>query len=97
MTKQHDQTTNARSLVQKSRLERYLEITAFLWTKKPPFDKTTSTNRNTNVSFTEKQARKILATSEQNHGLTRFDICKFFDNRKMSFLRTKKPPFDKTT
>ena len=69
----------------------------FLWTKNPPFDKTTSTNDNTNVSFTEKKARKIFGTSGENHELTRFKICQFFDYSKMSFLWTKKPPFNKTT
>ena len=45
----------------------------------------------------EKWARKIFETSDENHGLTRFKICKFFDYSKMSFLWTKKPPCDKTT
>ena len=71
--------------------------TWFLWTKKPPVEKTTSTNDKTNVSFTEKQARKIFGTSDQNDALTRYKICKFFNYSKMSFLWTKKPPFDKTT
>ena len=64
---------------------------SFLWTKKPPFDKTTSTNDETKVSFTEKWPRKIFGTDDQNHGLTRFEICKFFDYSKMSFLWSKKP------
>ena len=34
---------------------------------------------------------------DKNHGLTRFKICKFHDCSKMSFLWTKKTPFDKTT
>ena len=70
---------------------------SFLWSKKPPFDKTTWSNEKTKVSCTEKYARKIFGTSDQNHGLTRYKICKFFNYSKMSFLRTKKPPFDKTT
>ena len=70
---------------------------SFLWTKKPPFDKRTWSNYKTNVSWTEKWAPKIFGTDDQNHGLTRFKICKFFDYSKMSFLWTKKPPFDKTT
>ena len=70
---------------------------SFLRTKKPPFDKTTSSNDKTKVSCTEKKARKIFGTDEENHGLTRFKICKFVDYSKMSFLCTKKPPFDKTT
>ena len=70
---------------------------SFLSTKKPPFDKTTSTNDKSKVSFTEKCPRKIFGTDDQNHGLTRFKICQFFDYSKMSFLWTKKPPLDKTT
>ena len=42
-------------------------------------------------------ARKIFGTSDENRGLTRFKICQFFDYIKMSFIWTKKPPFDKTT
>ena len=68
---------------------------SFFWTKKPPFDKTTSANDKTKFSFTEKWAQKIFGTDDQNHGLTRFKICQFFDYSNMSFLRTKKPPFDK--
>ena len=45
----------------------------------------------------DKWARKIFETSDENHGLTSFKIGKFFDYSKMSFLWTKKPPFDKTT
>ena len=63
----------------------------------PPFDKTTSSNNKPKVSCTEKYARKIFGTSDENHGLTRFKICKFFDYSKMSFLWTKKPHSDKTT
>ena len=70
---------------------------SFFWTKKPPFDKTTRSNDKTKVSCTEKQARKIVETYDQNHELTRFKICKFLDYSKMSFMWTKKPPFDKTT
>ena len=70
---------------------------SILWTKKPPFDKTTSLNGKTKVSWTEKWAQKILGTDDQNHGLTRFKICKFFDYSKMSFLWTKNPLFDQTT
>ena len=68
---------------------------SFLWTKKPPFQKTTSTNDKTKVSFTEKWPRKIFGTDDQNHGLTRFKICQFSDYSNISFLWTKKPPFDK--
>ena len=70
---------------------------SFSLTKKTPFDKTTLINDKTNVSFIEKEARKICGTSDEDHGLTRFKICQFFDYSKMSFLWTKKPPFDKTT
>ena len=49
------------------------------------------------MSCSEKQARKIFGTDDENHELTRFKICKFFDYSKMSFLWTKKPPFEKTT
>ena len=70
---------------------------SFLWTKNPPFDKTTWSNDKTKVSWTERYSRKIFGTDDKNHGLNRFKICKFFDYRKMSFLWTKKPPFDKTT
>ena len=70
---------------------------SFLRTKTPPFDKKTRSNDKTKVSCTEKEAQKIFGTFDENHGWTRFKICKFFDYSKMSFLRTKKPPFDKTT
>ena len=70
---------------------------SFLWTKKPLFDKTTWSNDKTKVSCTEKCARKIFGTYDQYHGLTRFKICQYFDYSKMSFLWTRKPPFDKTT
>ena len=70
---------------------------SFLWTKKPPFDKATLINDKTYVSFIEKKAQKMCGTSDQNHGLTRFKICQFFDYSKMSFLWTKRPLFDKTT
>ena len=70
---------------------------SFLWTKKTPFDKITRSNDKTKVSWTEKKARKIFGTYDQNHGLTRFKICKIFNYSKMSFLWTKKPPIDKTT
>ena len=71
--------------------------TSFLWTKKPPFYKTTWSKEKTNFSCTEKEARKIFETFDENHGLTRFKICKFLDYSKLSFIWSKKPPFDKTT
>ena len=70
---------------------------SFFWTKKPPFDKRTWSNDKTNVSWKEKWAPKIFGTDDQNHGLTRFKICKYFDYSKRSFLWTKKPSFDKLT
>ena len=69
---------------------------SFLWTKKLPFDKTTFLNDKTEVSCTEKKARRIFGFFDENHGLTCFKICKFLDYSKMSFLWTKKSPFDKT-
>ena len=68
---------------------------SFLWTKKPPFDKTTWSIDKTKVSWTGKWAQEILGTDAQNHGLTRFKICKFLDYSKMSFLWTKNPLFVK--
>ena len=70
---------------------------SYLWTKKPPFDKTTLSNDKTKDSCTDKWAPKIFGSYDRNHGLTRFKICKFFDYNKMSFLWTNKPPFGKTT
>ena len=70
---------------------------SFSWTKMPSFEKRTLSSDKTKVSCTKKYARKIFGTFEENHGLTRFKICKFLDYSKMSFLWTKKPSFDKTT
>ena len=70
---------------------------SFLWYKKPPFEKTTSSNDKTKVTFREKKTENIFGSSDQIHGLTPFKICKFFDHSKMSFLWSKKPPFEKTT
>ena len=47
---------------------------AFLWTKKPLFDKTTLSNDKTKVSCTEKWPRRIFGTDDENHGLTHFKI-----------------------
>ena len=60
-----------------------------LWTKKRPFDKTTSSNDKTKVSWTEKKARKIFGTDDQNHGLTRFLLTKKHDQttRPMSLVQ----------
>ena len=71
--------------------------TTFLSSKNPPFEKRTSSNEKTKVTFTVKQARKIFRTSDQNHGLTPCKIFKLFDYSKMPFLWSKKPPFEKTT
>ena len=54
---------------------------SFWWTKKPPFDKTTKSKGKTKVFCTEKEARKIFGTYDQNHGLTRYKICKYFNYR----------------
>ena len=45
----------------------YIKMT-FLSFKKPPFEKRTSSNDKTKVSFTEKQARKIFGIFDLNHG-----------------------------
>ena len=37
----------------------------------------------------------MFGTSDKNHGLTPFKICKFFDHNKMSFVWSKKAPFEK--
>ena len=62
---------------------------SFLWSKKPSFEKTTSSNEKTKVTLREKKTLKIFGTSDQNHGLTPFKICKFFDSKKMSLLWSK--------
>ena len=70
---------------------------SFLWSKKHPFKKTTSSNDKNSVSFAETWAGEIFGTADRNLGLTLFKICRFFDYRKMSFLWFWKPPFEKTT
>ena len=70
---------------------------SFLWSKKPPFEETTSSNDKTKVTLREKKTLKIFGTFDQNHELSPFKICKFFDYKKMSFLWSKKPPFEETT
>ena len=67
----------------------------FLFSKKPPFEQTTSSNHKTKVSFSEKKARKIFRIFYKNHGLTPLKIWKFFDNSKMSFLLLKSLPLRK--
>ena len=46
----------------------------FLLSKKPPFEKTTSSNHKTKVSFTEKKAWKMFGIFYQNHKLTPVQI-----------------------
>ena len=62
---------------------------------KPPFEKTISSNDKINVFVTEKEARNILGSSDQKHGLTPFKICKCFDCSIMCFLSSIKAPFEK--
>ena len=69
----------------------------FLWSKKPPFEKTASSTDKMNVSLTEKKACKIFGIFDKNHGLSPSEKCKFFDYRQGTFLLCKKPPFEKTT
>ena len=52
---------------------------SFLWTKKHLFDKTTRSKDKTKVSCTEKKARKIFGSDEEDHGLSRYKICKYFN------------------
>ena len=54
-----------------------------MWSKKPPFGKTTSSDDKNEVSNTEKQAGKTFGIFYQNHELTPLEKCKFFDYRKM--------------
>ena len=53
----------------------------FLWSKKPPFEKTASSTDKMKVSFTE----KIFGIFDKNHGLSPSEKCKFFDFSKMTF------------
>ena len=69
----------------------------FLWSKKPPFEKTASSTDKMKVSFTEKKACKIFGIFDKNHGLSPSEKCKFCDYSKMTFLLSKKPPFEKIT
>ena len=69
-----------------------------LLSKKSPFDKTTSSNEKTDVSFTEKQAPKVTGIFDENHELlTPSKKCRFFDRSKMTLLSSKKTHFEKTT
>ena len=91
--------TKPRSLLQKSRDERYLEKYKFFdsskmtfqKSKKPPFEKATSSNDKTKVSSTETYKGKMYGIFYQNHGLTHFEICKFFGYSKMTFVTLKRP------
>ena len=65
--------------------------------KKFPFDKTTSSNEKTEVSFPEKQAPKITGIFDENHRLIPLEKCQFFDHSEMIFLSSKKTHFEKTT
>ena len=70
----------------------------FLSFKKPPIEKTTLWNDNTKISCTENNARGIFGTFKQNHGLTPLKkMWKIFDYSKMTFLSSKKHPFEKIT
>ena len=53
---------------------------SFLWSNKPLFEKTTSSNDKTKVTFREEKTYKIFGSSDQNRGLTPFKICKYLDH-----------------
>ena len=46
-----------------------------LSSKKPPFEKTTSSDDKPKVTFTEKSAQMILGVLDHNYGLTPLEIC----------------------
>ena len=68
---------------------------SFLSSKTAPFKKTTSSNDKIPTADSEKKARKILGTFHQNHGLTPFKKCTYFNLSYMVFLYSKKAPFEK--
>ena len=69
-----------------------------MWSKKPPFGKTTSSDDEKEVSIIPKsRLERHWEFFYQNHGLTPWEKCKFFDYSKMTFMWSKKPPFGKTT
>ena len=68
-----------------------------LLSKKPPFDKIRSSNEKADVSFTEKQAPKIIGIFDKKHQLTPLKKCKFFGYSEVSLLSSKKTHFEKTT
>ena len=39
----------------------------------------------------------MFGTSDQNQEITTFKVCRFLEYSKMSFLWSKKAPFEKTT
>ena len=65
----------------------------YLSPKKPPFEKTTLSNDRTKISFNEKKSWTIFRTFDQNHG----NMQNFQLYIKMTFLSSKKAPFEKTT
>ena len=69
----------------------------FLSSRKPPFEKTKSSNDKSEVSFTEKLTRSIFGIFYQNHGLTPLEKFKFFDYCKVTFLSSKKLSLGKAT
>ena len=109
LTKQHQQTTTPMSLLQKWRLERYLELLArimsepvlkyanfstivkcrFYGLKSLLLTKQHDQTTKTKVSCTVKWAWKMFLTFDENHGLTRFKICKFSTILKYCFYGLK--------
>ena len=67
----------------------------FLSSKKPPFEKITSPNDKTNVSFTEGKTQKIFGIFDHNHGLTLFENANFWTIEKRHFYRIKSLPLRK--
>ena len=39
----------------------------------------------------------MFGTSDQNQEITPFQVCRYLEYRKMSFLWSKKAPFEETT
>ena len=71
---------------------------SLLSSKKPAIEKITLWNDNTKISCTENNARGIFGIFKQNNGLTSLKrIWKIFDYSKMTFLSSKKYPFEKIT
>ena len=57
-----------------------------MWSEKPPFGKTTSSDDKKEVSNTEKWGGKTFGIFYQNHGLTPLEKFKFFDFSKRKVL-----------